>query len=344
MRLEILPQTTLRITHQQTTINLSRLAPGDLIEARVIGPSSNGRTLLQVGDTIITSEQQLGAKPGEVLRLEVQSAPQGTTPSARARLWLAVRQIETVHHPRQAPPGPAPSTPPYPALQSMGRNFVSADLFRSLAVIRHGDASLADLTQFAAAHPMGPATLTNRQRIQNFRKRYLRRVANNVSDTEMKPLRGARAGEPNAIKGTLLHNLTENREPEAPLEYRGAFGIASQRDGNGALRIKIRPEQGSHDASGHEGRLTASLLLDLENTGIVEVNLTLGEDQIWVDFRTTTPQMRQKIEAELDGVHASLAALARRVYCRVRSDRQLTAPEPGAGADLCGSWEIDLNI
>ncbi len=213
-----------------------------------------------------------------------------------------------------------------------------------MAVMRHGDAALAELTQFAAAHLMEPAALINRQRIQNFRKRYLRRVANKGGDTEMKPLRGVHAGEPRAIKGALHHNLSENRELEAPHEYRGAFGIASQSEAKAAVSIKIRTEQGSHDASWHEGTLTASLLLDLENTGVIEILLTLGEDQIWVDFRTATPHTRQRIEAELDGVHASLTALARRVYCRVRSDQQLTAPDLGAGAALCGPREIDLKI
>ena len=344
MRLEILPLTPIRSINPQTSVNLSRLAPGDRIEAHVIGPSSNGQTLLRVGGTTIISDQQLGAKPGEVLLLEVQNAPQATEASARTRRWLAVRRIEAVHHPRQAPPGPAPSSQPFPALPSAGRHSVSADLFRSLAVIRHGEASPAVQTQLAAAQRMGPAGLINRHRIQNFRKRYLRRITNNFRDKAMRPLRSARLGEPHTVKGALGHSLTESREPEAPPNYRGVFAIASPGEENAAVRVKIKPGQGGRDTAGHKGMLTASLLLDLENTGVIEVHLTLGEDQLWVDFKTATPQMGQKLEAALDGVYASLAALTRKVYCRVRSDQHLTAPERGAEAALCGSKEIDLKI
>lgn len=341
--LEILPQTTLRTIGPQATSQLAQLSPGDRIEARVLGFSATGKTLLRVGETKIIADQYLGAKPGDVLRLEVQRAPQPMTLPGRTRLWFTVRRFET-SQPTQALSGLKASAESFPALKGRGPHFISTDVFRSRALVPRIDGTPSALTEFSAARLLAPTALINNKRIQSFRKRVLRRAANTAVTRKMHAFREVPPQQTNAAKAAPRQMAMESREPMTPLEYTADFGFDPLREDNAAVKIKIKPGKGARRTTDHEGALRASLLLDLENTGAIEVNLTMGEDQIWVEFITATPQMRQEIEAERGDVYAALATLVKKVNLQVRFDHLLMAQALFAEDHKYVSGDIDLNI
>ena len=341
--LEILPQTTLRTMGPQGTSRLARLSPGDLIEARVLRLTANGQTLLQVGQSKIIAEQHLGAKPGDVLRLEVQKAPHPTNLTGRARLWFTVQRFVTAP-PTQALSAPQASGEQFLALKGRGPHFVSTDVFRPRADAPRIDGVPSALTESSAARLLAPAALINGKRIQSLRKRVLRRAANPAVTLKTHAFREARP-QPTHVTKAAPHQLaTESRELMTPFEYIVDFGFDPSREGNAALRIKLKPGQGSRRRPDAERALRASLLLDLENTGVIEVNLTMDEDHIWVEFITSTAPMRQKLEAELGDVYAALTALVKKVNFQVRSDRRLLAQDLFAEGHQYVPGEIDLNI
>ena len=341
--LEILPQTTLRIMDPQGNSQLARLSPGDLIEARVLGFTANGKTLLQVGQAKIIAEQRLGAKPGDVLRLEAQEAPQPANLTGRTRLWFTVQRSET-SPPRQALSGHQPSAEQLPVPKGRGPHFVSTDVFRARADAPRIDGIPSTLTEFSAARLLAPATLIDGQRIQSLRKRTIRRAANPAVIRKTRVFREAQFQPTNVTTAAPHQRATESREPATFFEYAADFGFAPPREGNAAVRIKLKPGRGSRHATDTERALRASLLLDLENTGVIEVNLTMGEDQIWVEFITATARMRQKLEAQRGDVYTALAALVPKVNFLVRSDHRLLARDLFAEDHQYVPGDVDLNI
>jgi hypothetical protein len=343
MPLEILPQTTLRTMDPQASSKLARLSPGDMIEARVLGFSASGKTLLQAGGAKIIAEKDLGAKPGDILRLEVQKGPQATSPTGRTRVWFTIRRLDTAPPPQASSVGKA-SAEPFPALKGRGPHLVSTDLFHSRALVSRIDGPSSALTEFAAARLLTPAALINSKRIQSLRKRVLRRAANTAVTRKTQAIRGGPPQQAHTTTTAPRQLAIEGQEPTTPSEYTADFGFAPPREGIAAVKLKIKPDKGWRGRTDKEGTLRASMLLDLENTGVIEVNLTMGADQIWVDFITATPQMRQKIEAERGDVYAALSALVKKVTFQVRSDHRLMARDLFAEGREYPAGDIDFNI
>ena len=343
MPLEIPPQTTLRTIGPQASSQITRLSPGDLIEARVLGFSANGKTLLQVGRTKIVAEQYFDAKPGDILRLEVQKGPQSTILTGRTRFWFTARRFETAPPPQASSVGKT-TAEPFSVLKGRGTHSVSTDLFHARAQVPRTEGSPSALTDFAAARLHTPAALITSKRIQSLRKRVLRRAANTPVTRMTQAVRAGQPQHANTTTAVPRQVAMESQESATPSEYTAYFGFDPPREGNAAVKITIKPGQGSCCPTDNEGALRASLLLDLENTGVIEVNLTMGEDQIWVDFITATPQMRQRIEAESGDVYAALAALANKVTFQVRSDHRLTARDLFAEDYEYLAGDIDFNI
>ena len=343
MPLEILPPTTLRTMGHHASSELARLSPGDLIEARVLGFSANGKTLLKLGGAKIIAEQHFGAKPGDTLCLEVQKGPQATTLAGRTRLWFTVRRFEAAPPPQASSSGKA-SAEPFPALKGRGSHQVSSDLFHSRAIVSRIDGPSSALMELPATRLFTPAALINSKRIQGLRKRGFRRATGTAATQKTRAIRGGRLQQADTTTAAPRQLALESQEPATPSEYTADFGFDSPREGNAVVKIKIKPDTGSRGATDLEGTLRASLLLDLENTGVIEVHLTMGEDQIWVDFITATPQMRQKIEAERGDVYAILATLVKKVTLQVRSDDRLVAGNLFAEDYEYPAGGVDLNI
>ena len=73
---------------------LTRLAPGDKIRARILGPGPAGKTLLQIGTSKILTRQPLNGKIGDIILLEVQPILQAREADGPAGPGFRFRQIE----------------------------------------------------------------------------------------------------------------------------------------------------------------------------------------------------------------------------------------------------------
>jgi hypothetical protein len=73
---------------------LTRLAPGDKIRARILGQGAAGKTLLQIGTSKILTSQALNGKTGDIILLEVHPVLQTRESDGPAGLGFRFRQIE----------------------------------------------------------------------------------------------------------------------------------------------------------------------------------------------------------------------------------------------------------
>lgn len=343
IRLEILPLNTPRRVGSQSALNLTRLSPGDLIQARILSISAEGKTTLQMGPFRVQSDQSIAGKVGETLTFEVQHSTQPIKNVDQTRPSLSARQTAGAITIRPLS-ARIPSTLTIPMMTRAAANSTTTDLLQSAASNLTPDPSTPTLFEMVHARMLEPVTSIGGKWIRILRRRFASRLSRDTSSKKMSTFSESNRRRP-VSAGESNHTLGTERGKADPLsDYSAGFWMDPSSDWNSFARINLRLQNENPSEADDGKSLTAFLMLELENTGVIEVELKMVADQIRVDFRVASEQMYAKLEAEMSGIYTSLKALAEGVYCRVRLDRDLVAPDPADNRKNGFQTEINLKI
>lgn len=319
----------LRPIGSRNALNQCKIAPGDLVQGRILSIFSNGKALLQVGATKIILEHSFGGKVGEVLLFDVRSNLQSGKPEGQAKSSMSARLS-----------GRSTSGKMTPTSIGSARGSVTMHPLRPLAT--SDELNSAKVDKFKLNSPRlatAIASLANKW-IREARRRISARIRRDTSPARLSSSatpdrRWMNATvEPNAAHGDGRHDT------DSPFDYSSNFWIAcdGERYRFGRISLKTKPENPSADQNGHI--LTASFFLDLEYTGAVEIELRMAEDQIGIDFNVATESMRETLETRMPSIYTALRTLVERVYCQVQIDQRLI----GMNTTDCLSSEVPKEI
>jgi flagellar hook-length control protein FliK len=152
-------------------------------------------------------------------------------------------------------------------------------------------------------------------------------------------------GNPSSPRSTLPTTV-ESGGATSDSGFAAGFWIDAAGERYLRVKLKLGDRNQKRSETGSQNMITASLMMDLEHFGAIEIELKMGLDQIWVDFMVASESAREKVEFRMADINAALGALATGVFCQVHIGRQVAGMHPAAvdGDQTGHPREIDLKI
>ncbi len=318
--LEICPYTTFGPTGAQNAFGLTRLAPGDVIQARILSVSPEGRTHLQIGASQFSTNQPLGGKPGDILFFEVQPRlPAGEIPG-QVKSPILIRLLAGSRQANKLPGEMSSATPGQAPTGSSARPAVAAPL-QSMTGGSQSNSQNPVMLALTAMQRQGRSSSPNARFSDKDRRRSATSVRrSNALDPSSAVTQTSSHKRADAGAGAANKPNADFREAAAPPDYASGFLIEAAGEEYRSAHIRMHSRKAIRTAGGQGDFLSAALMLDLEKTGPLEVEVQMLEDQIWVKFSVATETVRKEVQARLGEMHAALKDLAEKVYCRVQVD------------------------
>ena len=339
--LEIWPHIACVSTGAQKPFHLSRLVPGDVIQARIISVSPEGRTRLQIGSSHVTANQSLGGKPGDILYFEVQPRLPTGELEGQGKSPLLIRMLAGSRRVDKRPSGGSSGKSGQLPTESSGRVAVAANSPPTVGGAQ-SNAQNPVLLALTATRLLGPIASHKAGTLDKCR----RQIATSALRTKLldhHPASQTSCGKrPEA--STANRTQKDLREGTASSDYASAFLIEAAGEEYRSAYIRLHTQKAICSSDGRGDVMTASLMLDLDKTGPLEVAIQMAEDQIWVKFKVATEKVRKDIQARLGEMHTALKDLADKVYCRVQVDPEGGAMNSAAKRASQEKKEIDCTI
>ncbi len=313
--------------HSLNSPQFDRLAPGDIIRGRVLRVSPDGQTLLQIGPHQVRSDQPLGGRPGDTLWFEVlpSLAKNGDFQKTRAPLLLRLLANES-GAPQTAERAPQGITA-HLKLPPSGRVAAQASATPAPA---EGQERVPGpvLLVTNALQLVETMRALSRKWIHPARRRLAKATRRDTAAARIKPQPGFDAWAASSERAPAGVEKTISRAVDSSWDDVAALKIDAGHHEGGKVRINVQaPDDGA--SKSEKGRtLTASVILDLEKTGRIEVDVQMNAHLIRVLFKVDTDALGEAIQSEIGRVRTALNHLVAEVYCRVQIDKQ-----PNKGSD-----------
>ncbi len=331
-------------TSAQNVFNLNRLAPGDVIHARILSVSPEGRTRLQIGSAQVTANQHLGGKPGDILLFEVQPRPSAGGFDGQAKSPLLIRMLEGGRQATYLPGGISSTQTGQTQTGSSGRPAVATPS-PPMPGGTQSNSQNPVLMALTATRLLGPLSSPNPRAIdKNRRQRATSALRSTTLDQPSSPPQTSCEKRTDAGTNAANRLKADLGEGAAPSDYASGFLIEAAGEEYRSAYIRLQSRKAIRALYGPGDVLTAALMLDLEKTGPLEVEVQMVEDQIWVKFKVATDTVRKDVQAGLREMHTSLKDLAEKVYCRVQVDHAEEARDSAVKTASPEMREIDFTL
>jgi hypothetical protein len=320
MRLQILSENQLRSAGLGPRFNLLQLKPGDMLPARIIGSTPDGRTLLQFHQFRAVSDQPLPGAVGTRIDFEVLSRT-GTQDGRelQARLAVLSQEPRTVRitsllalreasaDARQSTPAPAARAPDSPA----GDRHKTPATDNALATEGHN----ADNSEAAAV----PATDTIRRWLRRLQLQLHRSTPQGKIENAGEDQTRDRSGRL-APESERASRPGSDRSAElAPRSERQDFWFQGMDGTRRPIQMRLRQQAAGKRSGMNSVMVSAAFMLEFESLGAVHIDLRMTAERLWVDFGVAAETVRQAVLAHLEEIDGPLRALAAGgVCCRIR--------------------------
>ena len=342
MRVSIRGETLPTIEGGRSNAGVSHFKAGDLLQARIVEMTASGKTVFQFDGFRAVVERRVEGQVGDIWQFEVLSDmdPQSDGSQQRHRSENQTPQVGK---------SPIPNTVPQSRtslrlIRLLGKHGV-------LEFSKNAPATSLRTTSSGVAIPVSPAPLSSPvlQPVQ-------------ILSTWFQQMRDAmpwsgELGTKSALKQWKLQ--TEAREKASPqlldrpdrtdlkkIDRSGEPWHYSVSGGFllGQRRVKMNLYGRS---SGREENETPNLwravfLLNLEDTGAMRVDITMGVEHIQVGIFVEDEDTRSRFAAGLPALSNALSALTKRCYCHVAVDASKT--QAGYEEQIIIPESIRLNI
>ena len=323
-------------------VNPTRLAPGDVVRGRILHVSNDGQTIIQLGPCKVTCDQAFAGRPGDKLLFEILPSPMSAVDGQKRGAPLMIRLLENTRV----------------ATHASGRG--ASELAAPLKLHPPGRAAphtpSTPLTSENQENVQGPATLVTsvKQLMETMRalsRRWFHPARRRLATGAMKEEVAARlipqarieARAASKDRRSASANRNVNRTADSTWDYASGFKVDADREDNGRAQIKVRTAKtGRPDTEC--GTLTATVALDLENTGRIEVDMQFNAKLLRVVFRVASEALGETIRGDIGRMHTALNHLAPEVYCQVRVDKHHDLGDRLNHAAAAGKQGIDCMI
>ncbi len=307
--------------HSLNSPQFDRLAPGDVIRGRVLRVSPDGQTLLQIGPHHVRSDQPLGGRPGDTLWFEVlpSLAKSGDFQKTRAPLLLRLLANES-GAPQTAERAPQGITA-HLKLPPSGR--VAAQASATPAPAEGQERVPGPVLLVTNALQLGETMRAlSRKWIHPARRRLAKATRRDTAAARIKPPPRFDARAASSDRSPAGAEKTISRPVDLSWNDAAGLTIDAGHDEGGQVRINVQAPDDAASKTESGRTLTASVILDLENTGRIEVDVQMNAHLIRVLFKVDTDALGDAIQSEIGRVRTALNHLVPEVYCRVQIDKQ----------------------
>ena len=323
-----------------TAVHPNRLIPGDLLPARIMRILSDGRPHLQIGASEFVAQQPLRGQVGDVLWFEVQSHGLSGENGGRIKMHLVLRLVQDKIMAGALAGKSTTGSMPRPPL-GPGELPATSTVLRGTTTAPQPSVMHSALSTLPFA---GPLASLGRQWFQKRRHR-LGEFAQQLkaADRASHP-RPASEHHHNVNSAAVRMTSTDFRETEPGFSYGAVFRMAANGAPHRTAQVYLRAGASRSTMDASCRILTASLMLNLEKTGEVTVEVQMHEDQMQVALKVETEPVRLLVQDGLRDLYSALQPLARAVCCQVRIDPSPPAQCPMGKPRQKGIKEIDLTI